>query len=172
MSSIDHGNEYVARNNLNIGRAAQLSGISAKMIRYYETVGLVKSAGRTASGYRDYNERDIEILRFVQRARALGFLVKDIAELLALWQRDARSSADVKAIATHHIEDIDRKIAELQSIKTTLSKLVCCCHGDERPDCPILEDLASGHATLLNDAPPPVRHRLVKRRVVPGSRLR
>jgi MerR family copper efflux transcriptional regulator len=159
---------------LNIGKAAQLSGIAAKMIRYYESVGLVQPASRTASGYRDYSDQDIEILRFVQRARSLGFVVKDIGDLLALWRRDGRSSADVKAIATHHIEDIDRRIAELQSIKTTLSKLVCCCHGDERPECPILDDLANGHTAPATDAPAPSRHRAIRvtRRDAPDNRPR
>ena len=155
---------------MNIGRAAELSGISAKMIRYYESVGLLQAARRSGSGYRDYNDQDIAILKFVQRARALGFPVKDIGDLLALWQRRSRSSANVKSIAAHHIEDIDRRIAELQTIKATLSKLVACCHGDERPECPILDDLASGSAV----EPTPVRARLprVKGRDAPGIRPR
>lgn len=159
---------------MNIGKAAQLSGIAAKMIRYYEAVGLVRPARRTAGGYRDYSDQDIDILRFVQRARALGFMVKDIGGLLALWRRDGRSSADVKAIATHHIADIDRRISELQSIKTTLSKLVCCCHGDGRPECPILDDLANGHTAPATDAPAPSRHRVIRvtRRDAPDNRLR
>lgn len=138
---------------MNIGKAAELSGISAKMIRYYESVGLLKPAGRTPGGYRDYTDQDVAILQFVQRARALGFAVKDIGNLLALWRRRSRSSAQVKTIATGHIAEIDRRIAQLQSIKATLSKLVDCCHGDERPDCPILDDLASGRAAP-DDAKP------------------
>lgn len=159
---------------MKIGRAAELSGISAKMIRYYESVGLLNSASRTASGYRDYSDRDVAILRFVQRARALGFLVKDIGDLLALWQRRARSSAEVKAIASHHIEDIDQKISELQSMKTTLSSLVECCHGDERPECPILDDLANGRVLTAKSKPAPLRHRLtrIKGRDAQGIQLR
>ena len=159
---------------MKIGRAAELSGISAKMIRYYEAVGLLNSASRTTSGYRDYSDQDVAILRFVQRARALGFLVKDIGDLLALWQRRARSSAEVKAIATHHIEDIDRKIQELQAIKATLSTLVECCHGDERPECPILDDLANGRVVPAKSRPAPLRHRLtrVKGRDAQDIRLR
>jgi MerR family copper efflux transcriptional regulator len=134
---------------MNIGRAAERSGISAKMIRYYESVGLLKSARRTANGYREYGDEDVAVLGFVQRARMLGFPVKDIAELLALWQSDTRASAEVKTIASHHIEQIDRRVAELQSIRRTLSDLVSCCRGDERPDCPILEDLARGPANEI-----------------------
>ncbi len=141
---------------MNIGRAAERSGISAKMIRYYEAVGLIQPASRTGSGYRDYNDQDVAILRFVQRARALGFSVKHIGDLLALWRSRSRSSADVKAIAAEHIAEIDRKIAELQSIKGSLSRLVEHCHGDARPECPILDDLASGLAAPGEaDNPPP-----------------
>lgn len=134
---------------MNIGKAAELSGISAKMIRYYESVGLLKSARRTANGYREYSDEDVTVLGFVQRARMLGFPVKDIGELLALWHDQTRASAEVKAIATHHIGEIDRRIAELQSIRKTLSGLVTCCHGDERPDCAILDTLAHGTATEI-----------------------
>jgi MerR family transcriptional regulator, copper efflux regulator len=159
---------------VNIGRAAELSGISAKMIRYYETVGLLKSARRTASGYRDYNDQDIANLKFVQRARALGFSVKEIGDLLALWQRRSRASANVKAIASHHIEDIDRRIAELQTMKATLSKLVDCCHGDERPECPILDDLANGSGAPAEPARVLTRSRLprLKGREAQGIRPR
>ena len=138
---------------MNISKAAESSGISAKMIRYYETVGLIRPVRRTANGYRDYGEQDVAILKFVQRSRALGFPVKDIADLLALWRHRSRSSAKVKAIASGHIGEIDRRIAELESIKATLSKLVECCHGDERPECPILDDLASGHAAPAEAKP-------------------
>lgn len=154
---------------MNISKAAELSGISTKMIRYYESVGLLKSAKRTTSGYRDFTDQDVAILRFVQRARTLGFPVKDIADLLALWQRHSRSSAEVKAIAAHHINDIDRKIGELRSIKATLSNLVACCHGDERPECPILDNLASGAA---EPAPLPHRSLHVKKRGGQDIRLR
>ena len=159
---------------MNIGRAAELSGISAKMIRYYESVGLLKAARRIASGYRDYCDQDVVVLKFVQRARALGFSVKDIGDLLALWQRRSRSSAKVKSIASHHIEDINRRIAELQTIKATLSKLVGCCHGDERPECPILDDLANGADAPAEPAPTLLNARLprIKGRDAQGIRLR
>lgn len=135
---------------MNIGEAAARSQISAKMIRYYESVGLIKPAARTAAGYRDYAQSDVETLRFVQRARMLGFSVKEIGDLLALWSDRSRASAEVKAIARRHIDDIDRRVAEMQSMRATLATLVACCAGDERPDCPILDDLAGG-------AQPPTR---------------
>lgn len=135
---------------MNIGEAAARSQISAKMIRYYESVGLLPQASRTANGYRDYSASDVEILRFVQRARTLGFSVKEIGDLLALWSDRSRASAEVKAIAARHIADIDRRVAELASMRATLANLVSCCAGDERPDCPILDDLAGG-------AQPPTR---------------
>ena len=157
---------------MNIGRAAALSGISAKMIRYYESVRLLKPASRTPSGYRDYNEQDVAILKFVQRARTLGFSVKHIGNLLALWRRRSRSSADVKAIAAEHIAEIDRKVAELQSIKATLSKLVECCHGDERPECPILDDLSSGREAPGEAGPAPSCHRVTRVRQPAGRDIR
>ncbi|NYZ16961.1 Cu(I)-responsive transcriptional regulator [Azospirillum sp. RWY-5-1] len=127
---------------MNIGEAAKRSGVAAKTIRYYESVGLIPSAGRTAAGYRVYDRRDVETLRFVHRARSLGFPVKDVASLLALWNDRHRASADVRALAEGHIHAIDAKVAELQSIRRTLATLVERCHGDDRPDCPILEGLA------------------------------
>ena len=135
---------------MNIGEASARSQISAKMIRYYESVGLIRPAARTAAGYRDYAQSDVETLRFVQRARTLGFSVKEIGDLLALWSDRSRASAEVKAIARRHIDDIDRRVAEMQSMRATLATLVACCAGDERPDCPILDDLAGG-------AQPPTR---------------
>ena len=136
--------------NMNIGEASARSRISAKMIRYYESVGLLPPAARTAAGYRDYALSDVETLRFVHRARALGFSVKEIGGLLALWRDRPRASAEVKAIARRHMADIDRRIGELASMRDTLARLVACCAGDERPDCPILDDLAGG-------AQPPTR---------------
>jgi len=135
---------------MNIGEASARSQISAKMIRYYESVGLLPQASRASNGYRDYSASDVEILRFVQRARTLGFSVKEIGDLLALWSDRSRASAEVKAIAARHIADIDRRVAELASMRATLATLVSCCAGDERPDCPILDDLAGG-------AQPPTR---------------
>ena len=129
---------------MNIGDVAERSGLPAKTIRYYEEIGLIPRAARTDGGYRDYSEQDVQMLRFIHRSRALGFPVKDVAELLALWRDRSRSSAQVKELALHRIADIDTKIAELRSIRQTLTDLATRCHGDDRPDCPILEDLASG----------------------------
>jgi len=127
---------------MNIGEVAEKSGVPAKTIRYYEDVGLIPPARRTESGYRDYDDRDLATLRFVQRARSLGFSVKDVGALLALWHDNARASAEVKALAADHVSEIDRKLAELKSMRRTLVDLMERCHGDDRPDCPILDDLA------------------------------
>ena len=129
---------------MNIGAAAKRSGVPAKTIRYYEEIGLIPKAARTAGGYRDYSDQDVEMLRFIHRSRDLGFPVKEVAELLALWRDRSRSSAQVKELALHRIADIDTKIAELKSIRQTLTDLARRCHGDDRPDCPILEELAQG----------------------------
>ena len=129
---------------MNIGNAAKRSGVPAKTIRYYEEIGLIPKAARTDGGYRDYSDQDVEMLRFIHRSRDLGFPVKEVAELLALWRDRSRSSAQVKELALHRIADIDTKIAELKSIRHTLTDLARRCHGDDRPDCPILEDLAHG----------------------------
>ncbi len=126
---------------MNIGDAAKASGISTKMIRYYEQVGLISSAGRTGAGYRIYSEADIHMLRFVRRARDLGFSVAEIGELLGLWRDRSRKSTDVKRFAQQHIDSLKRRIVELQQIADTLQTLVACCAGDDRPDCPILADL-------------------------------
>ena len=127
-----------------IGTVAKKSGIPAKTIRYYEGIGLIDSAERAASGYRVYGEADVETLRFIHRARSLGFSVGDVANLIALWRDTDRASAQVKDLARKHLEQIDRKIAELQSMRETLVDLIDLCHGDSRPDCPILKDLAGG----------------------------
>lgn len=127
---------------MNIGQAARHSGVSAKTIRYYESIGLIPEARRTESGYRRYSEKDVETLRFIHHSRSLGFSVKEVSMLLDLWRDQNRLSADVKALALTHIENVDRKIAELQKIRDTLVDLTRRCHGDERPDCPILEGLA------------------------------
>lgn len=127
---------------MNIGQAATASGVSAKMIRHYEESGLIRAARRTASNYREYSETDVHVLRFVKRARNLGFSVAEIKELLGLWQNKSRSSAAVKRIARNHIDELERKIAELQSMVRTLEHLTHNCHGDHRPECPILEELA------------------------------
>jgi len=127
---------------LNIGEAAESSGVSAKMIRHYEEIGLVPKPGRTQAGYRVYREADVHRLRFVRRARDLGFSMKEIETLLGLWNNRRRASSEVKRLATRHIADLDRRIAELQAMRRTLAELSRHCHGDHRPDCPILEDLA------------------------------
>jgi Cu(I)-responsive transcriptional regulator len=128
---------------LNIGEAAQASGVSAKMIRHYEAIGLLPAAQRTASGYRVYGEQDIRLLQFIHRGRALGFPLDRIAELLALWQDQGRASLEVRRLAEQHIAELNRKIDELQSMKRTLETLAHSCHGDQRSDCPILDDLAT-----------------------------
>jgi Cu(I)-responsive transcriptional regulator len=128
---------------MNIGQAAQASGVSAKMIRYYETTGLVTPAERTSSGYRVYTGNDVHTLRFIRRARDLGFTVEGIADMLALWRDHSRKSAHVKKLALAHAEDLKRKIAELEAMVATLTHLAGHCHGDDRPECPILTDLAS-----------------------------
>jgi Cu(I)-responsive transcriptional regulator len=128
---------------LNIGEAAQASGVSAKMIRHYEAIGLLPAAKRTASGYRIYGEPDLRLLQFIHRGRALGFPLEKIADLLALWQDQDRASADVRRLAEQHIDELNRKIDELQAMKRTLEQLAHSCHGDQRPDCPILDDLAT-----------------------------
>ena len=129
---------------MQIGLVAERSGVPAKTIRYYEDIGLISKPDRTTSGYRAYASQDVEILRFVSRARGLGFSIKDVRNLLALFEDRERASADVKKIALDHVDEIDRKMAELDSIRHTLVHLADKCHGDERPDCPILEELAHG----------------------------
>jgi Cu(I)-responsive transcriptional regulator len=127
----------------NIGEAAAQSGVSAKMIRYYESQRLLKPARRTDAGYRIYDKDDIHTLRFIRRARRLGFSMKEVERLLALWQNRRRSSADVRRVAQAHVKELDQKIAELEAMRKTLVDLVERCHGDSRPACPILDDLAA-----------------------------
>ena len=127
---------------MTIGQAAKSSAVSAKMIRHYESIGLLPKAQRTQSGYRLYDETDVHTLRFIQRARSLGFPLETIRTLLALWRNRRRSSAQVKELAERHIHDLERKIAEMQSMVRTLKHLSHNCHGDDRPECPILDDLA------------------------------
>lgn len=126
---------------MNIGQAASASGVSAKMIRYYEQNGLIPPAGRTAAGYRAYSMKDVHVLRFVRRARDLGFSVIEIGDLLQLWRNRSRRSASVKRIALAHIEDLRRRIEEMEQMAATLEQLASSCSGDDRPDCPILVDL-------------------------------
>ena len=127
---------------MNIGEAAKEVGLSAKMIRYYESIGLVSPSARTESGYRIYHEADLHQLRFIRQSRRLGFAVEDVRRLLALWQDRERASAEVKSIALSHVTDLNRRIAEMVSMRDALAHLASTCHGDNRPDCPILEGLA------------------------------
>ncbi|OGB26706.1 MAG: Cu(I)-responsive transcriptional regulator [Burkholderiales bacterium RIFCSPLOWO2_02_FULL_57_36] len=127
---------------MNIGQASGASGISAKMIRYYESIGLIKQSRRTDAGYRTYGENDLHTLRFIKRARKLGFSLEQIRELLSLWEDSERASADVKAIAQAHVADLQKRIVELTEMRDTLSQLAHTCSGDHRPDCPILVGLA------------------------------
>jgi len=129
---------------MNIGQAAKRTGLSAKMIRYYESIGLLKPASRSDSGYRLYQQDDLHALAFIKRSRDLGFSLEEVARLLTLWQDRQRASADLKALANEHIADLNRRIDELVSLRDTLSELVAHCQGDDRPDCPILKDLAAG----------------------------
>ena len=133
--------------DMNIGAAAATSGVSAKMIRHYEAIGLLRPAERRANDYRDYGERDLHELKFIRRARRLGFSIPEIGELLALWRDRGRPSREVKRIAEAHIGDLQSRVAEMQAMANTLRELVGACHGDDRPDCPILDDLALGGAT-------------------------
>ena len=132
----------------NIGEAAKRSGVSAKMVRHYESLGLLPAVARTDAGYRLYGEREVHTLRFIRRARDLGFSMAEIAQLLKLWQNRRRTSADVRRIASKHIEELTQKLAEMEAMRRTLQHLVHCCAGDDRPDCPILEELegAAGRA--------------------------
>ena len=126
----------------NIGQAAKQSGVSAKMVRHYESLGLLPPVHRTDAGYRQYGDKQIHTLRFIRRARALGFSMLEIAELLKLWQNQQRASADVKRIAQVHVADLERRIADMQAMRQTLAQLAHCCAGNDRPDCPILSGLA------------------------------
>jgi MerR family copper efflux transcriptional regulator len=128
---------------LNIGDAAKASGVSAKMIRHYESIGLIGEAKRTEAGYRVYGEQDVRVLQFVHRARALGFPLEQIGRLLNLWRDGGRASADVRALARAHIDELDRKIREMEAMRRTLEALAASCHGDARSSCPILDDLAA-----------------------------
>lgn len=148
---------------MNIGEAAKASGVSAKMIRYYEQTGLIPKADRKDSGYRDYSPSDVHMLRFIRRARDLGFAVAEISDLLSLWRDKSRQSADVKRIAQAHIAQLRERIESLEQMTATLGTLVDCCAGDDRPDCPILADLEEQPANESG---------LAKPRSVSGGRLR
>jgi MerR family transcriptional regulator, copper efflux regulator len=141
MEVLEHA-DAVVRGLMDIGRAAKESGVSVKMIRHYEAIGLLPPPARTLANYRVYGANEVHMLRFIKRARTLGFSMDDIKELVGLWKDKARSSAAVKKIAGRHLEELRHKIAELQSMAATLEHLTKHCHGDQRPECPILEDLA------------------------------
>ncbi|MCR5879228.1 Cu(I)-responsive transcriptional regulator [Phenylobacterium sp. J367] len=136
---------------MNIGQAARATGISAKMIRYYDEIGLVRPAARTEANYREYDARQVNELRFIRRARNLGFSMAEITRLLSLWRDRERPSREVKAIADRHVADLDARIAEMQAMADALRHLSHCCAGDDRPDCPILADLTAG--SLPSDPP-------------------
>jgi Cu(I)-responsive transcriptional regulator len=140
-AQLEHA-DALGRGLLDIGRTSKASGVSVKMIRHYEAIGLLKNVARTFANYRVYSDRDVHTLRFIKRARTLGFSMDDIRELLALWQNKTRPSASVKKIAGGHMQDLKRRIQEMQSMVATLEHLTHNCHGDGRPDCPILDDLA------------------------------
>lgn len=127
---------------MNIGEVAKASGINAKLIRHYESIGIIPKAGRSISGYRIYKESDVHILAFVKRARSLGFSMKEIKKLVSLWRNKTRASSEVRTLALNHVKQLETKISELQSMVDTLKNLSKHCHGDHRPDCPILEGLA------------------------------
>ena len=147
MNHADQSNgAATAPESFNIGQAAQQAQVSAKMVRHYESLGLLPAIARTEAGYRQYTSKDVHTLRFIKRARSLGFSMPEIAELLALWHNTRRSSASVKRIAAAHVDDLAQRIAELAAMQRTLQKLVDCCHGDHRPDCPILEELGQEEA--------------------------
>ncbi|MEH6493006.1 Cu(I)-responsive transcriptional regulator [Halopseudomonas sp.] len=128
---------------MNISQAAKASGLSPRMIRHYENIGLLQAPARSNAGYRQYNERELHTLRFIHSARQLGFSMDDTAQLLTLWHDRSRSSAEVKALAQHHLQTLEQKIAELQAMHDTLANLAECCQGNERPDCPIINSLAT-----------------------------
>jgi Cu(I)-responsive transcriptional regulator len=133
---------------MNIGEAAQASGISAKMIRHYEVICLLPVAARNAAGYRSYNEKDVSTLRFIRTARDMGFGLDQIGDLLSLWGNQKRTSREVKLLAEKHINELEAKVAELKDMINTLRVLMASCHGDQRPDCPILDGLGKGGSKL------------------------
>ena len=137
----------------NIGEAARRSNVSAKMVRHYESLGLLPAVERTDAGYRLYTDKEVHTLRFIKRSRNLGFSMLEITELLKLWQNQQRSSQDVRNIAVKHVEDLNQRIDEMQVMKRTLEHLIHCCHGNDRPDCPILDELGNAASTLHNKPP-------------------
>lgn len=153
-------------NAMNIGKAAEAAGVSAKMIRHYEQIGLLPAANRTESGYRQYSERDVSILRFIRRSRQLGFSIQEIADLVGLWSNHRRTSREVKSLAQRHLSEVEQKMIEMAEIKAALERLVDACQGDEDPNCPILDDLAAESPT----APAPGLIGAKKLRKLPQTR--
>ncbi len=139
---------------MNIGEVAAASGVSAKMIRYYESISLIPNAARTDAGYRTYSDDDVHTLRFVRRARDLGFPVEQITTLLTLWRDRSRASADVKRIALAHVAELECRLAELSQMIDTLRHLAENCRGDNRPHCPIIEDFSKGHVAAISGVKP------------------
>jgi len=142
----------MSERGMNIGEAARASGVNAKLIRYYESIGLIPEAGRTAAGYRVYTAQEVRILRFVKRGRTLGFSIERIQALVGLWRDKQRASAEVKRIALEHVDELEAKIAEMRAMADTLRELAEACHGDDRPDCPILRDLENPGACCGHEA--------------------
>jgi MerR family copper efflux transcriptional regulator len=140
---------------VNIGEAARRSGVSAKMLRHYESLGLLGHVGRTDSGYRQYGAAEVHTLRFIKRSRDLGFSMAEIGELVNLWQNRRRASASVKRIAQKHMDDLGARIEAMQAMQRSLHQLLHHCHGDDRPDCPILDDLAGAVRRGCSTAPSP-----------------
>lgn len=155
---------------MNIGEAAQASGVSAKMVRHYEEIGLIPKARRTLAGYRTYTQSDVHTLRFIKQARNLGFSIEKIEQLLALWQDRRRTSRKVKDLAHAHIQELEERIREMQDMKHTLEMLVRHCHGDDRPDCPILTGLEK--ALPVSGPRRPLDGVRKKKRAAPGSARR
>lgn len=139
--------QMTVTDNMNIGELAKASGISAKLIRYYESIGLIPPAARAETGYRIYTGEDVHTLRFIKRSRNLGFSIPEIQLLLGLWRNKSRSSSEVKQLALRHVSELEARMAEIQEMVNTLKNLASHCHGDQRPDCPILDDLAGGPVT-------------------------
>ena len=152
---------------MNIGQAAKASGVSAKMVRHYEAMGLVPAPPRSDAGYRQYTASEVHTLRFIRQARDLGFALHEIGELLSLWHDRKRPSRLVKALAQAHIQALEQKAQELLAMKATLQNLVQCCHGDDRPDCPILDNLASGATALASGTAGPRMTTFKSRRAQP-----
>jgi MerR family copper efflux transcriptional regulator len=142
---------------MNIGQAAEASGISAKMIRYYEDIGLISPVGRSRANYRLYGEDDLHHLRFIKRARSLGFSMEEVGLLLSLWRDKSRESSAVKQIAKRHISELEQKISEMRTMVTTLEELANACEGDHRPDCPILDKLGGTNCCETGGANEPVK---------------